>query len=65
MNASFTTRHDGSVAMHLDTEAAKAVFASVVFAAQFHEDIVPLTEIARRGLCEQESRLNEGEVSCQ
>jgi hypothetical protein len=41
---------DGSVALKLDADAARAVFASVLFAARFHEGIVPLTRIAKQGL---------------
>jgi hypothetical protein len=65
MRASFTTRRDGSVALQLDTEAARAVFASVVFAARFHEDILPLVEVARRGLGEPIAREDQRGHSCQ
>jgi hypothetical protein len=41
---------DGSVALKLDADAARAVFASVLFAARFHEGIVPLARIAKQGL---------------
>ena len=50
MQASIKMKTDGSVAMQLDVEAARAVFASVLFAARFHERIVPLVKIAREGL---------------
>ena len=50
MQASIKMKTDGSVAMQLDVEAARAVFASVLFAARFHERIAPLVEIAKAGL---------------
>ena len=36
--------------MQLDLEAARAVFASILFAARFHERIALLVIIAKRGL---------------
>ena len=50
MRASISMKADGSVALDLDIEAARAIFASVLFAARFHERIVPLVKIAREGL---------------
>ena len=50
MQASIKMKTDGSVAMQLDVEAARAVFASVLFAARFHERIAPLVRVAREGL---------------
>jgi hypothetical protein len=50
MQASIKLEADGSVAMQLDVEAARAVFASVLFAARFHERIAPLVKVAREGL---------------
>jgi hypothetical protein len=50
MQASIKMKTDGSVAMQLDVEAARAVFASVLFAARFHERIAPLVEVAKKGL---------------
>ena len=50
MQASIKMKTDGSVAMQLDVEAARAVFASVLFAARFHERIAPLVEVAKAGL---------------
>ena len=58
MRASIMTNTDESVHMRLDIEAAKAVFASILFAAQFHEGITPLVEIARLGL-----RLNDPKLT--
>ena len=59
MQAAIRTMTDGSVALKLDADAARAVFASVLFAARFHEGITPLTRIAKQGLeqdCQKPSR---------
>ena len=50
MQASIKMESNGSVAMQLDVEAARAVFANVIFAARFHERIAPLVEVAKEGL---------------
>ena len=50
MRASINMKADGSVALDLDIEAARTIFASVIFAARFHERIAPLVEIAKEGL---------------
>jgi len=50
MQASINMKADGSVALDLDIEAARTIFASVIFAARFHERIAPLVEIAKGGL---------------
>jgi len=50
MQAWLKTHNDGTVALHLDLEAARAVFASILFAAKFHEDIAPLARVAEQGL---------------
>lgn len=50
MRAWLKTLNDGTVALHLDLEAARAVFASILFAAKFHPDIAPLAQVAEQGL---------------
>ena len=50
MRASIKTKPDGNIALDLDIEAARAVFASVLFAARFHERIAPLVKVAKEGL---------------
>ena len=50
MQAAIRKMTDGSVALKLDADAARAVFASVLFAARFHEETAPLTRIAKQGL---------------
>ena len=50
MQASIKTKPDGNIALDLDIEAARAIFASVIFAARFHERIAPMVEVAKAGL---------------
>ena len=50
MRASIKMKVDGSVALDLDIEASRTIFASVIFAARFNERIAPLVEIAKDGL---------------
>jgi hypothetical protein len=50
MQALIQTRRDGSVDVHLGLEAARAVFASVVFASRFHEALAPIARIAEERL---------------
>ena len=57
MKASITTQKNGTVVAVLDAEAAQVTFASVIFAARIHEEIVPLARIV-----EQQLKI-EGDVS--
>ena len=50
MRAAIRNMTDGSVALKLDADAARASFASVLFAARFHEGISPLARIAKEEL---------------
>jgi hypothetical protein len=50
MQASIEITRSGSVDIHLDQEAARTVFASLLFAARFHEGIAPLARIAEEGM---------------
>jgi len=50
MQALIETRRDGSVAIEVDSEAARAIVASVVFAARFHEGILPLARLVENTL---------------
>ncbi len=66
MQASIERTRDGLVDVHLDLEAARAVFASVLFAARFHEDFAPLAPIAEQGLRGVEPKAaREGLRPCQ
>jgi hypothetical protein len=50
MRVSFKTHNDGTVVLDLDNEAARAVFASVIFAAKFHQEFALLAKVAEEGL---------------
>ena len=50
MQAAIRNMTDGSVALKLDANAARAVFASVLFASRFHEDFSPLARLAKEAL---------------
>jgi hypothetical protein len=59
MQASIRMKPDSSVALDLDIEAARTIFASVLFAARFHERIAPLVEIAKEGLRRTSARRSQ------
>jgi hypothetical protein len=65
MRATFETRNDGLVALLLDAEAARAVFASVIFASRFHEELAPLAQLARRELRVDSDTPQKGKSLCQ
>jgi hypothetical protein len=65
MQASIEMTRSGSVAIHLDPKAARAVFASLLFAARFHEGIAPLVPIAEEGMRGVEQTAQGGSRSCQ
>ena len=50
MQAAIRNMCNGSVALKHDADAARAVFASVLFASRFHEGISPLARIAKEEL---------------
>ncbi len=50
MQAAIKKLTDGSVVLKLDADAARAVFASVLFAARYHEGILPLARMAKEEL---------------
>ena len=64
MQAAIRKMSDGSVALKLDAEAARAVFASVLFAARIHEGIAPLATIARKELDRDEGIQTKRGDSC-
>jgi hypothetical protein len=55
MQAVIETKQDGSVAIELDGEAARAMVASVVFASRFHDGIAPLAAMVEAGLRDDHS----------
>ena len=65
MRISFKTHNDGTVVLNLDGEAARAVFASVVFAAKFHKDFAPLAKVAEEGLHRDKCNADERNAVCQ
>jgi hypothetical protein len=65
MQASIKMKVDGSVALDLDIEAARTIFASVIFAARFHERIAPLVEVAKEGLLLGNGKSAWGSQTCQ
>jgi hypothetical protein len=65
MQASINTNRDGSVAMQLDVEAARAVFASVLFASRFHDGLAPLARVAEERLRSDECPAAWRKDSCQ
>jgi len=62
MQALIETKTDGSVAMRLDVEAARAMLASVVFASRFHVGIAPLARIAEEGLRVQNGKARSSDL---
>ncbi len=65
MQASIEMTRIGSVDIHLDPEAARAVFASVLFAARFHEGIAPLAPMAEEGMRDVGQTTQGGSRPCQ
>lgn len=70
MRASFKTHSDGTLALNLDIETSRAVFASVILAATFRQQFALLAKVASEGLREEKSvatRRDAGErgVVCQ
>ena len=65
MRVSFKTHNDGTVVLNLDGEAARAVFASVVFAAKFHKGFAPLAKVAEEGLSREKRNAGERDALCQ
>jgi hypothetical protein len=65
MKASFKTHKDGSIALRLDVDAARAVFASVVFSSRFHDAIAPLVPVAELALRQRGVSGKEAFTQCQ
>ena len=64
MQAAIRNMNDGSVALKLDADAARAVFASALFAARFHEGISPLARIAKEELERDNKKSGRRGESC-
>jgi hypothetical protein len=65
MHISIESDNNGSVAMHLDGEAARAVFASVVFASRFSKRFDPLAQAMESGLYTDPRLSTERRSLCQ
>ena len=63
MRASIKTQRNGMVVAVFDAEAARVAFASVIFAARIHEEIVPLARIVEQQLRIEGAGVLKGEVS--
>ena len=63
MRASIKTQRNGMVVAVFDAEAARVAFASVIFAARIHEEIVPLAQIVKQQLRIEGTEALKGEVS--
>ena len=57
MQALVETKQDGSVVLQLDHEAARAMFASVLFSSRYHAGIAQLASVAVAGLRGEPSQL--------
>lgn len=64
MRARIRTNKDGSVAMQLDPEAARATFASVRFASRFHDEIAALSRITEQELAKQTEATRRRRSKC-
>jgi hypothetical protein len=62
MQASIRTQKNGTVVAVLDAEATRVAFASVIFAARIHEEIVPLARIVEQQLQIEGAGTLSGEV---
>ena len=63
MEASITAQKNGMITAVLDREAARVTVACVIFAARFHEQIVPLARLMEQQLPIEGTRSLRGEVS--
>jgi len=54
MRACIKTQKDGWIELQLDEEAARTVFASILFASRFHDGIAPLVKVATEVLGTEE-----------
>lgn len=64
MRAQVRTTRNGTVLLHMDAEAARATFASVVFASRFHDGIRGLEEIAKRALEAETKSADRRNTTC-
>ncbi len=64
MRAKVKTSRDGTVLLRMDAEAARATFASVLFASRFHDGIRVLEDIARDALEAETKPADRRNITC-
>ena len=64
MQAQVKNQRDGTVLLRMDAEAARATFASVVFASRFHDGFRSLEEIAKKALGEKTTWKGGRDTTC-
>jgi hypothetical protein len=64
MQASIENQPDGTIALHLDLDAARAAFASIIFASRFHRDIAPLARIVEEKWNPDKRGCDSGRTAC-
>jgi hypothetical protein len=64
MQASIRKEPSGKVALLLDEEAAQAAYASIVFAARFHDGLRPLAKIVEQKLMAAAHHLEPRRNTC-
>ena len=64
MQASIENQPDGTIALHLDLDAARAAFASIIFASRFHKDIAPLARIVEERWNTHKRGRESGRTAC-
>ena len=64
MQALIEPQRDGTVAIHLDSEALRAMVACAIFASRFHEGIKPFAGLLKAGL-QNAGVVTKRRASCQ
>jgi len=64
MQAQVKTQRNGTVLLRMDAEAARATFASVVFASRFHDGVRGMEEIAKRALANDMQQKERRKATC-
>ncbi len=64
MRAEVKAARDGTVLLRMDAEAARATFASVLFASRFHDGIRALEDVAKRALESETKSPDRRDMTC-
>ncbi len=64
MRAQVRTTRNGIVLLRMDGEAARATFASVVFASRFHDGIRVLEDVVRKALEAETKSADRSNTPC-